>query len=130
MNEGNKEDDFVALIIEDNLALSGGDIQQSKINAVEEFCKIEAAWDMVHLSYIPYVPDLKVSRTSNKDIVKLSTGSEQSALGTTAYLINSKAIRTILKHHEEKGGFYAPIPDVMVCFQTFDKVLNCHHGDE
>ena len=115
----NGDDDFVALIIEDNLALSHGTIQQSKIDIVKEFCSTDntehnTSWDMIHLSYIPYVPDLKVSKTNTKDIVKLSCGIG-SALGTTAYLINSSAIRTILNHDKQKGGFYAPIPDVMVC---------------
>ena len=67
---------------------------------------------MIHLSYIPYVPNLKVSKTNDKDIVKLTCG-VGSALGTTAYIINSKAMRAVIADDQTNGGFYLPIPDQM-----------------
>ena len=105
-------DDVNVLILEDNLALSGGEIKQVTIDAIAKYSSANPGWDMIHLSYIPYVPDLKVTRTTNKDIVKLSCG-VGSALGTTAYIINLKAMRTVIEDDSENGGFYAPIPDVM-----------------
>jgi GR25 family glycosyltransferase involved in LPS biosynthesis len=100
------------LVLEDNLALSGAKVRQATIDAVAKYCRSDADWDMIHLSYIPYVPNLKVSRTDDEQLVKLSCG-VGSALGTTAYIINTKAMKRVLQDDEEKGGFYAPIPDVM-----------------
>lgn len=100
------------LILEDNLALSSGEVQQSVIDSIVQYTTENPTWDMVHLSYIPYVPDLKVTKTDQKDIVKLSCG-VGSALGTTAYIINVKAIKRLLQEDKEQGGFYLPIPDLM-----------------
>jgi GR25 family glycosyltransferase involved in LPS biosynthesis len=107
-----EERNFNALILEDNLALNGKQLKQAMLDSIVQYSRSDHEWDMIHLAYIPYVPDLKVSRTNNQDIVKLSCG-VGSALGTTAYVINSKAMRTVLKDDRENGGFYLPIPDVM-----------------
>ena len=67
---------------------------------------------MFHLSYIPYVPNLTVTKTpTNPNVVQLTCG-VGSALGTTAYLISSTALSTITAHHSIRG-YYAAIPDVM-----------------
>jgi hypothetical protein len=102
--------DLNVLILEDNLAVSGG-LKQACVDAVANFCTNRNDWDMVHLSYIPYVPDLKVTKTDTNNIVKLSCGIG-SALGTTAYIINRRGMETLLEE-DRSGGFYAPIPDVM-----------------
>jgi hypothetical protein len=101
----------VVLILEDNLALNGNKMNRAIVDAVATYCTVQPKWDMIHLAYIPYVPDLVVSGTSSKSIVKLSCG-VGSALGTTAYIINSSAMKAILQEDQELG-FYAPIPDVM-----------------
>jgi hypothetical protein len=101
----------VVLILEDNLALNGNKMNRAIVDAVATYCTVKPTWDMIHLAYIPYVPDLVVSGTSSKSIVKLSCG-VGSALGTTAYIINSSAMKTILQEDQDLG-FYAPIPDVM-----------------
>ena len=111
-SESMKERDLNVLVLEDNLALSSGQLKQGLIDSVAKYTSTNADWDMIHLSYNPYVPDLKLSRTKSKDIVKLSCG-VGSAVGTTAYIINTKAIKRLLEDHEENNGFYAPIPDVM-----------------
>eukprot|EP00559_Dactyliosolen_fragilissimus_P004717 CAMPEP_0184862194 /NCGR_PEP_ID=MMETSP0580-20130426/6691_1 /TAXON_ID=1118495 /ORGANISM="Dactyliosolen fragilissimus" /LENGTH=570 /DNA_ID=CAMNT_0027359949 /DNA_START=15 /DNA_END=1727 /DNA_ORIENTATION=+ len=68
--------------------------------------------DMIHLSYIPYVPNLIVTKTpTNPNMVQLTCGIG-SALGTTAYIITLPAIRSILDNHE-RNGYYAAIPDIM-----------------
>ena len=104
--------DLRVLVLEDNLAVSSG-LQQSGVDAVAKFCaRDDNYWDMVHLSYIPYVPDLRVTKTDMNKIVKLSCG-VGSALGTTAYIINRRGIEQILEEDKRSGGFYAPIPDVM-----------------
>lgn len=100
------------MVLEDNLALTGSQLKQQLIDSVASYMVEDRDWDMIHLSYIPYVPDLQISRTTNEDIVKLSCG-VGSALGTTAYIINTKAIKTLLADDKENNGFYAPIPDVM-----------------
>jgi len=100
------------LVLEDNLALNGAQLKQELLNSVAKYMTTDPDWDVIHLSYIPYVPDLKVSRTNFQDIVKLSSG-VGSALGTTAYIINSEAIKKLLKDDRDNNGFYLPIPDVM-----------------
>lgn len=112
MSETSSERNVNVLVVEDNLALSSGQLKQGIIDSVAEYSVTNPDWDMIHLSYIPYVPDLKVTRTPSKDVVKLSCG-VGSALGTTAYIINTKAIKRLLEDDKENGGFYAPIPDVM-----------------
>jgi hypothetical protein len=81
------------LFFEDNLALSGAKVRQATIDAVAKYCRSDADWDMIHLAYIPNVLNLKVSRTDNEELVKLSCG-VGSALGTTAYIINTKAMKS------------------------------------
>jgi hypothetical protein len=100
------------LVLEDNLALSGVQLKKQLLDSVEKYMTTNPDWDVIHLSYIPYVPDLKVSRTDCQDIVKLSSGIG-SALGTTAYIINAKAIKQVLTEDKENNGFSLPIPDVM-----------------
>ncbi|KAG7367952.1 hypothetical protein IV203_030695 [Nitzschia inconspicua] len=111
--------DKKVLILEDNLALNGSGgcdngnsiISQKAINSIATFVESNSSWDVMHLAYIPYVPDLQISRTDNKDIVKLSTGTG-SALGTTAYIINTQAMQRLVQEDDE-NGFQLPIPDVM-----------------
>jgi hypothetical protein len=100
------------LVLEDNLALTSDQLKQELLDSVAKYMTTDPSWDVIHLSYIPYVPDLKVSRTDFRDIVKLSSG-VGSALGTTAYIINTRAIKQLLKDDKENNGFYLPIPDVM-----------------
>ena len=100
------------LVLEDNLALTSDRLKQDLLDSVAKYMTTDPSWDVIHLSYIPYVPDLKVSRTDFRDIVKLSSG-VGSALGTTAYIINTRAIKELLKDDKENNGFYLPIPDVM-----------------
>jgi GR25 family glycosyltransferase involved in LPS biosynthesis len=99
------------LILEDNLALNCGTISQKSLQSIAAFVESNTDWDVMHLAYIPYVPDLQISRTSNQDIVKLSTGIG-SALGTTAYIINTQAMRRLVQE-DDQNGFQIPIPDVM-----------------
>lgn len=63
-------------------------------------------------AFIPYVPSLTVSRTEDSRIVKVSTGGVGSALGTTAYIINSKAMKKLVAEDDARG-FTVPIPDAM-----------------
>jgi len=98
------------LILEDNLALTGS-LDQSMIDAISAYVENDTNWDMVHLSYIPYVPNLVVTRTDNEKIVQLSCGIG-SALGTTAYIINEESMKRVLAQ-DDGLGYYAPIPDVM-----------------
>ena len=99
------------LVLEDNIGTSGC-LDQSTLDAVSSFTsRPDSSWDMIHLSYIPYVPNLLVSKTDDSNVVKLSCGIG-SALGTTAYIINESGIKSLLREHNEKG-YYAAIPDVM-----------------
>eukprot|EP00979_Chaetoceros_neogracilis_P000523 scaffold119_cov245-Chaetoceros_neogracile.AAC.8 len=98
------------MVLEDNLEFSGN-LNAETLKSVSRYLGNDSGADMIHLSYIPYVPNLIVSRTSDKNIVGLSTG-QSSALGTTAYIITEKAIETLIQE-DSKNGFRAPIPDVM-----------------
>lgn len=109
----------IHVIFEDNLYLNGDDnLSQESIDALSNFIErqnddnSEHCWDVIHLSYIPYVPDLQVFKTNDKNIVRLSTKSNQSALGTTAYIINNRAMKRIVDRDNELG-FTIPIPDTM-----------------
>lgn len=98
------------MVLEDNLECSGN-LNAETLKSVSRYLGNDSGADIIHLSYIPYVPNLIVSRTSDKNIVGLSTG-QSSALGTTAYIITEKAIETLIQE-DSKNGFRAPIPDVM-----------------
>lgn len=98
------------LVLEDNIALTGN-LDVKGLQLVRNFMGSEGSWDVMHLSYIPYVPSLVVSSTTTDRVVQLQTGIG-SALGTTAYVINEKAIRALLRQDQEQS-YYAAIPDVM-----------------
>jgi hypothetical protein len=99
------------LVLEDNLEFSGN-LENDTLQAVAEYItSSDKGADMIHLSYIPYVPNLVVKQTENERIVSLTTG-QSSALGTTAYVITEKAMEKIIQE-DTKYGFRAPIPDVM-----------------
>jgi hypothetical protein len=107
------------LILEDNLALNRKVISHQTLDSIATFLQSNQDWDVMHLAYIPYVPHLKVSTTTtteydqNNDIVKLSTGIG-SALGTTAYIINTPAMKRLVQEDDSNGGYHQlPIPDVM-----------------
>ena len=126
-NRHNRQDgsrDFKVLVIEDNLAFGSGgrkaltqdvlDTVSSYLNSNDNGDDDGERWDVLHLCYNPYVPNLQISKTlgSNDRIVRLSCG-EGSALGTTAYIINANAIRTLLEEDERVGYTGEAIPDVM-----------------
>ena len=98
------------LVLEDNIDTTGN-LNENTLKSIADYISSDDSVDMVHLSYIPYVPNLQVSKTDNKNIVRLSTG-QSSALGTTAYIITEKAINTLI-NIDARNGFRAPIPDVM-----------------
>mmetsp|Transcript_14580 Transcript_14580/g.40513 ORF Transcript_14580/g.40513 Transcript_14580/m.40513 type:complete len:428 (-) Transcript_14580:1709-2992(-) len=107
------DEDLNVLIFEDNLFLGNRILTQETIDAVSNFIQDKTnQWDVIHLAYIPYVPDLQVSRTNDKRIVKLSTSNKQSALGTTAYIISKRAMKRIVEE-DNKNGYTVSIPDAM-----------------
>mmetsp|Transcript_37212 Transcript_37212/g.90277 ORF Transcript_37212/g.90277 Transcript_37212/m.90277 type:complete len:332 (-) Transcript_37212:59-1054(-) len=131
-------DNFKVLVFEDNLAFGSGGkkaLTQDVLDTVSSYLNGdggnddnnnidgdagERRWDILHLCYNPYVPNLQISKTSssgsssnnNDKIVRLSCG-EGSALGTTAYIINERAIKTLLEEDERVGYTGEAIPDVM-----------------
>ena len=107
---GDVESNRKILVLEDNIACNG-DMNRDVLESITDFVSNTKEWDMIHLAYIPYVPNLVVSRSGNKNVVKVTSG-VGSALGTTAYIIDESAINTILEE-DAKRGYYAAIPDVM-----------------
>jgi len=100
----------MVLVLEDNLQESGS-LAESTLSAIGRFAADDLPWDMIHLSYISYVPNFSVKRTPNPNVVRLVSG-VGSALGTTAYLISLDGIEAVLGEHDRRG-YVAPIPDVM-----------------
>jgi len=98
------------LVLEDNLEFSGK-LDTKIFASISNYLESDKGADMIHLSYIPYVPNLTVSRSDDDNIVGLATG-QSSALGTTAYVITEKAMNTLIQE-DNRNGFRAPIPDVM-----------------
>lgn len=98
------------MVLEDNIEFSGN-LRQSTLDSISALASQSTSWDMIHLSYIPYVPNLVVSRTDDESIVKLTCGIG-SALGTTAYIINADGMERVVREDQERG-YYAAIPDVM-----------------
>lgn len=107
---GGVENSRKILVLEDNIACNG-DLNKDFLESIADFVSNTEGSDMILLSYIPYVPNLIVSRTGSENIVKVTSG-VGSALGTTAYIIDELAIDAILKEDAERG-YYAAIPDVM-----------------
>lgn len=109
-------DDFTALVIEDNLSLSGagaGPALGKILDAVRDFVGSSRDWDVLHLAYIMYVPGLTVTREPAHDrIVKLRSASIQSSLGTTAYLVSRRGVDELLAF-DDAQGYSMPIPDLM-----------------
>jgi len=98
------------LVLEDNLE-ANGKLEKKNLESISKFLDSNNEVDMIHLAYIPFVPNLIVTSTEDKSVVKLNCG-VGSALGTTAYIINESAIEKILKEDSRKG-YYCAIPDMM-----------------
>jgi len=106
-------DDLNVLVFEDNLYLNNEILTQESINAISNFIQeYKNKWDVIHLAYIPYIPDLLVSKMDDKRIVRLSTKNKQSALGTTAYVINRRAMMKLIEEDDNRG-YSVSIPDAM-----------------
>jgi hypothetical protein len=102
------------LVLEDNLATStagGAGLTQSMVAEWDAFIGIHSDCDIMQLAYTPYVPNLTVSKTDNSN-VKLLTCGVGSALGTSAYIVTSRGINTLLEEHK-RAGYVQSIPDVM-----------------
>ena len=111
----NNENNGIILVLEDNISLSEI-LRQSLLNDVESFVTAGAYsnnWDMIHLSYTPYVPNSLITKTPEDSIVKLSCDIRP-ALGTTSYLLSYRDIMSILKKYDCIGGYTCKsIPGMM-----------------
>lgn len=99
------------LVFEDNLELTGN-LKQSVLDEVADFTD-EADWDMIHLAYTSYVPNLVVERCA-PGLARLYSG-VGSALGTTSYVISLNGLDAVLREHAARDDAYygQAIPDVM-----------------
>mmetsp|Transcript_11998 Transcript_11998/g.18079 ORF Transcript_11998/g.18079 Transcript_11998/m.18079 type:complete len:382 (-) Transcript_11998:232-1377(-) len=109
-NKFRRNKDAKILVCEDNIALTENIDSVNTMNQVNQFMSGEL-FDVMHLAYISYVPDLTIQKTDNSKVVRLLSG-PGSSLGTTAYIISMTGIEAVLKEHKERG-YYAAIPDVM-----------------
>ena len=107
-----KKQNFCVLVLEDNLEKTLR-ISTTAVESVKNFVRERGDWDIIHLAYMMYVPDLCVSRLPDWDenVVKVN-GGPNAALGTTAYLISRKAVEQVLTNHAA-NGYKEPIPNVI-----------------
>lgn len=108
------------LVLEDNLSISPR-IAQKTLDSVADFSsssRLQQAgvghWDMVHLAYNMYVPGLSVQRLSEEEHIVRLRCNEDSALGTTAYIMSRSGVNRLLAEHRRIG--YVPggaIPNLM-----------------
>ena len=103
------------LILEDNLSISIKNFTPKLLSSISSFLKNENTNDIniVHLSYTPFIPNFYIQKSEEKNIIQLNCG-EQSALGTTAYILSTNGINTLLENDTSNNGYYGlAIPDVM-----------------
>lgn len=78
-------------------------------------------WDVIHLAYMMYVPNLNLQRINDDDddandggykhIVQM-IADKNAAVGTSAYLISAAGVSKVLQRHAERG-YVDAIPNVM-----------------
>lgn len=110
------DQDANILVLEDNLALSPR-IAQDTLDEISSFLSKPGASasggpDMVHLAYIMYVPGLAVEKIEGYDHVVRLNCNQDSVLGTTAYIITRKGLKTLLAEHQ-RTGYVDAIPNMM-----------------
>lgn len=123
---------YRALILEDNLELTG---VHGREGGCEEVVRdltrfvgddpgtrgsINRQWDVIHLAYMMYVPNLNLQRINDDDdandgsykhIVQM-IADKNAAVGTSAYLISAAGVAKVLQRHDERG-YVDAIPNVM-----------------
>ena len=124
---------YKALILEDNLELTNQNQNYKILNNISLFFQnydlikqnnkqnneISESWDIFHLAYMMYVPGLNLQKLSQevttaswrKSIVQMISYGKAS-VGTSSYIISSKAINTIIQNDKTKG-YYEAIPNIM-----------------
>eukprot|EP01041_Mallomonas_annulata_P005396 gene5396-10785_t len=98
------------MILEDNLEKTMK-FDNDVIKSVKTFVESDKSWDVFHLGYMMYVPNLSIQQLPNENIVEIQSDTN-AALGTTAYLISKKGAEKILEFHK-KNGYIMPIPNVV-----------------
>ena len=125
---------YRALVLEDNLELTA---VHGRVGGCEEVLRdltrfvgdddralvgdeTGRQWDVIHLAYMMYVPNLNLQRIDDSDdeeedrykhIVQM-IADKNAAVGTTAYLISSSGASKVLQRHTERG-YVDAIPNVM-----------------
>lgn len=105
-----RKPNFTALVLEDNLEVTGG-MGPAVLQNTAQFIQNQPGWDVFHLAYMMYVPGLNFERQSNKNVVRMIAGPE-SSVGTSSYLISKAGVEKMLKKDAEQG-FVEAIPTVM-----------------
>jgi len=125
---------YRALVLEDNLELTGVHGREGGCEeVVRDLTRFvgddpggtrgssNRQWDVIHLAYMMYVPNLNLQRINNDDddvndgsykhIVQM-IADKNAAVGTSAYLISSAGVAKVLQRHAERG-YADAIPNVM-----------------
>ena len=119
----NSKKSYQVLVLEDNLEKTF-QIQPDIVDSVNSFIfnakSIDLKWDIFHLAYMMYVPNLTVAKLTeseggneiwSKNIVQIFTGNG-SSIGTSAYIISKSGVDAILKEHTI-NGYKEAIPNIM-----------------
>jgi hypothetical protein len=116
---------YRVLVLEDNLEMTArmggpeGDGLSNAIDSTRAFFEGKAGygdWDVLHMAYMAYVPDLSMERLQPEaggadSVVQMRSG-QGSAVGTSAYVISRSGVTRMLDFDRE-NGYCEAVPNVM-----------------
>lgn len=110
-----KKKDYSILILEDNLEKTKG-MKDTVVSSVAKFLAAQetGGWDVFHLAYMMYVPNLRLQKLKSGDgnVVQMYS-KENVAVGTSSYIISKTGVDAVLNYHKANGYTGEAIPNVM-----------------
>ena len=105
-----KKKDYKVLILEDNLETTGG-MSNGVLESIANFIEMKENWDVFHLAYMMYVPGLSLNKQKEKNVVQMKA-SQQSAVGTSAYMVSKSGVNKMLADYKQ-NKFTDAVPNIM-----------------
>ena len=96
-----KKKDYKVLILEDNLETTAG-MSNGVLESIANFIEMKENWDVFHLAYMMYVPGLSLNKQKEKNVVQMKA-SQQSAVGTSAYMVSKSGVNKMLADYKQKN---------------------------
>ena len=115
-------DSYCVLVLEDNLEVTKG-MQSEVIESVASFVEASSDWDVFHLAYMMYVPNLSllkyrcssiqgdVDKEWDKRIVQM-IAKPGASVGTSSYIVSKSGTKRLLAL-DRAQGYVEAIPNVM-----------------